>query len=168
MLDRIISGGQTGADLPGWRVARAFGIPTGGWMPGGFLTEDGPRPDLAEAFGAAELPTADYRARTRRNATEADVTLWIGSTDTPVARTTLRACRSLGRPCLTVEPGGSVRPSAAAAWLQGQGARVVNVAGNRESKAPGIGARGRAVPVRRVRPPRPRSIAAGLPRRPRP
>lgn len=141
MLDKVVSGGQTGADQGGWREARACGILTGGFMPAEFLTEDGPRPDLAEAFGAAGLPTADYQARTRRNATEADVTLWIGSTDTPGARTTLRACRRLGRPCLTVEPRGSVRPSAVAAWLQDQGARVVNVAGNRESKAPGIGAR---------------------------
>ena len=37
-------------------------------MPLGFLTEDGPRPDLAEAFGTAELRTADYPTRTRRNA----------------------------------------------------------------------------------------------------
>jgi len=48
MLERVISGGQTGADQAGWRAARASGIPTGGAMPGGFLTEDGARPDFAE------------------------------------------------------------------------------------------------------------------------
>ena len=48
MLDRIITGGQSGADQVGWRVARAFDIPTGGWMPKGYLTEEGPRPEFAE------------------------------------------------------------------------------------------------------------------------
>ena len=49
MLERVISGGQTGADQAGWRAARAFGIPTGGAMPKGFLTEDGPCPEFAAA-----------------------------------------------------------------------------------------------------------------------
>jgi hypothetical protein len=38
MIERVISGGQTGADQAGWRAARAAGIPTGGFMPKGFLT----------------------------------------------------------------------------------------------------------------------------------
>src|SRR3954464_2058117 len=95
MLTKVVSGGQTGADQAGWRAARAFGIPTGGFMPAGFLTEDGKRPDLAEAFGAVELTTADYPARPRRNAAEADATPWFGSTDTPGARATLRGNRRL-------------------------------------------------------------------------
>jgi Circularly permutated YpsA SLOG family len=39
VLDRVVSGGQTGADQAGWRAARAVGLATGGWMPYGFLTE---------------------------------------------------------------------------------------------------------------------------------
>jgi hypothetical protein len=39
MLERVISGGQTGADQGGLRAARACGIPTGGWAPRGWLTE---------------------------------------------------------------------------------------------------------------------------------
>jgi hypothetical protein len=33
-------------------------------MPLGFLTEDGPRPEFADLYGAREMPTPDYRART--------------------------------------------------------------------------------------------------------
>jgi hypothetical protein len=51
MLDRIITGGQTDADQAAWRAAKAFGIPTGGWMPLGFLTEAGARPEFAELYG---------------------------------------------------------------------------------------------------------------------
>jgi hypothetical protein len=30
--ERVVSGGQTGADQAGLIAARRFGIPTGGWM----------------------------------------------------------------------------------------------------------------------------------------
>jgi len=47
MLERFVSGRQTGVDQAAWRAVRATGIPTGGWIPRGFLTEDGPRLDTA-------------------------------------------------------------------------------------------------------------------------
>ena len=47
MIERVISGGQTGADQAGLAVAKRLGIPTGGCMPKGWLTEAGPRPDFA-------------------------------------------------------------------------------------------------------------------------
>jgi hypothetical protein len=37
MLERVISGFQTGADIAGIHAARAHGIPTGGATPRGFL-----------------------------------------------------------------------------------------------------------------------------------
>jgi hypothetical protein len=51
VLDRVVSGGQTGADQAGWRAARASGIATGGWMPEGFLTEAEPQLDFAGCSG---------------------------------------------------------------------------------------------------------------------
>ena len=71
MVEKIISGGQSGADRAGRRAAKAYGITTGGAMPKGFLTEDGPRPDYAELYGAVELPPASYPERTRRNVADA-------------------------------------------------------------------------------------------------
>ena len=38
MVTKIISGGQTGADQPGPAVAKHLGIPTGCFVPKGFLT----------------------------------------------------------------------------------------------------------------------------------
>jgi Circularly permutated YpsA SLOG family len=52
MLERVISGGQIGADRAGWWAAKAAGIPTGGAMPLRFLAEDGRHPEFAEEFGA--------------------------------------------------------------------------------------------------------------------
>ncbi len=140
MLERVVSGGQTDADQAGWRAARAFGIPTGGWMPKGFLTENGPRPDFADQYGARELPTSSYPERTFANVRDSDATLWFGDASTPGARATIEACHKLSRSCLRVEEGFT-RPSHVAAWIIEHKVRVLNIAGSRESKAPGIGAR---------------------------
>jgi hypothetical protein len=44
IIDRIVSGGQTGADRAGldWAISR--GIPHGGWCPKGRKAEDGAIP----------------------------------------------------------------------------------------------------------------------------
>ena len=62
MITTIISGGQTGADQAGWRAAEACGIPTGGWMPLHFMTENGADSSLGRLCGAKTLPTDSYRA----------------------------------------------------------------------------------------------------------
>jgi hypothetical protein len=41
MIEKVVTGGQTGADRGGWRAAQACGIATGGWMPPLFASEDG-------------------------------------------------------------------------------------------------------------------------------
>jgi Circularly permutated YpsA SLOG family len=88
MLTKVISGGQTGADQAGWRAAKAAGLETGGWMPLGFLTEEGPRPEFAELYGARETRTDHYPVRTEANAMESDRRLWFGLTNTLGAKTT--------------------------------------------------------------------------------
>lgn len=141
MPDKIITGGQSGADQAAWRAARRFGIATGGWMPKGFLTEDGPRPQFAQEFGAAEMPTTVVLARTRRNALESDATVWFGITATSGAHDTVQACREFGKPCMLVSPEAEFEPSHVADWIAQQRIRMLNVAGNRESDEPGIGDR---------------------------
>jgi hypothetical protein len=145
MLDRVLSGGQTGADQAGWRAAKACGIPTGGFMPLGFLTEVGPRPEFAELYGAVVLPTADYPSRTRRNVFEASTTIWFGSFDSPGSKLTHRACLDYGRTCFGVNDG--VKPSDVVRWLAMNGYRSLNVAGNRETVNSGIGERAERFPL---------------------
>ena len=135
---KIITGGQTGVDQAGWRAARRLGLPSGGQMPRGFLTEDGPRPDFAREYGAVELD-GGYPERTVANARDSDATAWLGDPASPGGRATLRACRELGRPVFLVAEG--VRPSELTTWLVANYVGVLNVAGNRESSTPGIGAR---------------------------
>ena len=106
------------------------GRPTGGWMPLGFETEDGPRPEFAAEFGAVEVE-GGYKVRTRANARDSEATVWFGDPTTPGGVATLRACQALGRPVFVVE-AGSTRPSELAGWIVRQFVRVLNVAGNRE------------------------------------
>ena len=108
-------------------------------MPRGFLTEGGPRPEFAEMYGAVELSTADYPARTRRNVLEASATIWFGDLGSPGSLSTHNAAMALGRSVLDVVPG--VKPSDVAAWLRSNGFGSLNVADSRESRAPGIGDR---------------------------
>jgi hypothetical protein len=145
MIERIVTGGQSGADQGAWRAARAAGIATGGWMPKGFATEEGPRPEFARLFGAREHESTEPADRTVANVETADGTL-VFAADCPGPGTalTIEACRRAVRPFLIapVDPAAvGPSPEEAAAWVVAHAIRTLNVAGERESTAPGIGAR---------------------------
>jgi hypothetical protein len=87
------------------------------------------------------MPTDSGPARTERNVQESDATLWFGETTTSGAHETIGACRRLGKPCMPVYPAASFEPSHVADWVVANKIAILNVAGNRESDEPGIGAR---------------------------
>lgn len=155
-VNRIVSGGQTGADQGALCAGYLLGIPTGGWAPLGWRTEDGPEPALA-AFGLVEADSSDYAVRTHLNVRDSDGTLIFGDAESHGSRLTLRLCEREGKPvcyvpwrrdfdALVREQGAApaeVRDllvDVARAWLNRERVGVLNVAGNRESRNPGIGA----------------------------
>jgi Circularly permutated YpsA SLOG family len=140
MIERVISGGQTGADQAALRAAISAGIATGGFAPLGWETEAGPAPWL-KGYGLVEFSTSGYSPRTVANIRTSDATLWFGSAATPGAVMTLTTCLKLGKPVMIVRPGGAVKPSHVVAWIAENRFMVVNVAGNREAKFPGTGDR---------------------------
>ena len=73
MIEKIISGGQTGADQAALDAAIKLGIPHGGWIPKGRLTENGPLPP--DKYNLIEMPTDSYPERTKKNIRESDGTL---------------------------------------------------------------------------------------------
>ena len=138
-LERVISGGQTGADRAALVAARAAGIATGGWMPAGFLAHDGAHPEFAELYGMRETPGERYQARTALNVKESDATLRFATDwDSAGEVLTRRMCERYGRPHLDVTPGGPVTPAEVVEWLVRNNVRVLNVAGNTERTSPGI------------------------------
>jgi hypothetical protein len=157
MLERVISGGQTGADQGGLLAAMAFGIPTGGYAPRGWLTEIGSAPWLAE-FGLIECPEPAwerpaempdwqwngilYTSRTKRNAKESDATLWFEFPGQDPRG--LLATRKHARSFIGVTKGDSTSttstPSGLVEHFGGMLTGTLNIAGNRESKSRGINA----------------------------
>ena len=165
---KVISGGQTGADQAALRAARRAGIETGGFAPHGWRTEDGAAPWLAE-YGLVPFgKPGDYKARTAENVRTSSATLWFGNPHSPGGRCTMRACVTHNKDSYVVtlmgredwtEPDGAT-PRDVADWILGTVAGVpdsngetrnirnesgepviLNVAGNRQSKRPGIGAK---------------------------
>lgn len=145
----VVSGGQTGADMGGLLAARALGLPTAGFAPDGWLTENGPNPSLAE-YGL--VPRGTYSARTCDNVQASDAVLCVGfrsggtklTLDTAARRDIphlwllWRSPSQYGaRPWFDVKtPDGAE----AVLWtfLETHRPKRLMVAGNRESLNPGI------------------------------
>jgi len=132
---KIVSGGQTGVDRAALDVAIALAMPSGGWCPRGRLAEDGVIPGR---YPLTETLSADYDERTRLNVRDSDATLILnlGRLEGGTLRT-LELAREMARPHLVVDLDREPSPNAAAAWLKQVRPKVLNVAGPRDSKAPG-------------------------------
>lgn len=147
-MNKVISGGQSGCDQAALRAAKASSIETGGWMHNGFLTEYGPRPDLAELYGLKEH-TGGYAERNAQNVEDADGTLilYVGAI-TGGTLLTANLCRKKGGSrWIAVDLDRITLPNGITPLFVASAIRkydTLNVAGPRESKIPGIGARAEA------------------------
>jgi hypothetical protein len=138
MLKKIVSGGQTGVDRGALDAALSLHFPCGGWCPEGRMAEDGA---IAARYPLRELPGGDYDARTAANVRDSDGTLIIHFGEVAGGtRLALEECRRRGRQCqlidaaaLDVKQAGAI----AAEFVRTAGVEVLNVAGPRESGAPG-------------------------------
>lgn len=149
---KVITGGQTGADLAGWRAAKLRGLDTGGTMPAGFLAEDGPHPEYAAWYGAVALPPApngsalkSLHDRTVANVRDAGAVLLFAwgprGHASAGSRLTIETAWDLDRPIVILDiTAPQWPPVEAARWLIAHRPGALLIAGNRESKAPGIGA----------------------------
>ena len=138
-MQKIISGGQTGADQAGLRAAKFLGIPTGGWLPKDCMTLDGPRPDLIDLYSMREH-TGGYAARTEANVRDADGTIRIAEFfSSPGEKRTKRAIKWFNKVWFDVDVKNPPDPEKVRTWLKENNIAVLNVAGNAEQTSPGIG-----------------------------
>ncbi len=135
---KIISGGQTGADRAGLDAARRCRLETGGRAPSRYWTERGPDPSLAQ-FGLTAGGTV--AERTIANVAAADATIVFMTGSSPGSDLTIAAARARTKPLLVIDPWVSAAADAVAGFLRQHRPLVLNVAGHRESTAPGIYAR---------------------------
>lgn len=146
MLRKIISGGQTGVDRGALDAALAAGFPCGGSCPKGRKAEDG---SIDARYPLTEMPTTEYRPRTRQNVADADGTLILFWRDlTGGTRETMLFAEELGKPVLTLDLAvKSIEIAAveAAAFVELNSVATLNVAGPRESTHAGAAAVSREV-----------------------
>jgi hypothetical protein len=140
---KIISGGQTGADIGALLAARALGIETGGIAARGWLTENGPQESLLRSFDLNECEEEGYPARTRQNIALSDATLLAGPYESGGSKLTYDVAMQTNKPLFHVDypadkDDDKRRISEFRQWLEHHDVRTLNVAGNRESQSPGI------------------------------
>jgi hypothetical protein len=136
----VVSGAQTGADQAGLFVAKKFGYETGGWIPKGFITSDGPRPDFKQEYGIKEHTSDSYVPRTYANARDSDGTIRIaGNLSSRGEICTLNAIKQFKKPRFDVKLNSKNPPTPEdfVAWLDENNIETLNVAGNTESTYPG-------------------------------
>ena len=139
MIEKIISGGQTGADRAALDAALELGIPHGGWIPKGRLAEDGAIPDK---YDLKEMPTDSYPERTEKNVLESDGTLILTHGLLTGGSALTRALADKHRrPCLNIDL--NIIPAFKAAtlittWIELHRIKTLNVAGPRASNDPKI------------------------------
>tara|TARA_Y100000034_G_scaffold43496_3_gene53126 strand:- start:42365 stop:42853 length:489 start_codon:yes stop_codon:yes gene_type:complete len=138
---KIISGGQTGSDQAGLQAGKALGLETGGWIPKGFKTEKGSQYELQELYNLKEHTSDHYVPRTFANVKDSDGTIRIAKNfNSPGEKCTLKAILQYERPYIDVSMSDPRPISEVVAWLRENKIETLNVAGNRESTAPGIAA----------------------------
>ena len=137
-VKKIISGGQTGVDRAALYVGLELEIPIGGYCPKGRRSEDGTIP---AQYPMTETDTTNYAVRTEKNVIESDGTLVlnIGQVSSGTAYT-IKMAKKHKRPYLVVQLDqlNSTVAEEIGIWLKSNQIDILNVAGPRESKNPGI------------------------------
>lgn len=139
MINRVVSGGQTGVDRAALDAALRAGLDCGGWCPRGRRAEDGAIP---QQYPLKEIESTDYRERTRRNVVDSDGTLILAlgalSGGTALTR---KLARAEQKPLLVIDLDSPAPADEVRCWIRKHNIRTLNVAGPRESQRPGIAER---------------------------
>lgn len=144
MIEKIVSGGQTGVDQAALFTASEMGLSIGGWCPKGGLDANGVNvlntyPTLKQAT------TSDPNERTKLNIDDSDGTLIIvPSWPLPESikdgtRLTIEYAKQQNKPSLIISL--SERKESIATilhWVRDHNITILNIGGPRESNWPGI------------------------------
>lgn len=134
MLEKIISGGQTGADQGALDGAISCGFPYGGTLPAGRKTENG---TLPISYEMDEIASGRYADRTAKNVIDGDATLIVSHGSlTGGSALTMKIAKRLDKPWLHIDLN-TYNPEMAAdkvaAWVETSNCKILNVAGPRAS-----------------------------------
>lgn len=136
MLEKVISGGQTGVDRAALDAALQAKIAIGGCCPKGRKAEDGIIPD---SYPLQELESCEYSSRTEKNVVDADGTLILNKGElSEGTKLTYEFTLQHRKPAFIVQLDADEVTSQdqVLRWIEEKQIRVLNVAGPRESKSP--------------------------------
>lgn len=144
MINKILSGGQTGADRGGLDASIVLGIEHNGYCPKGRKSEDGKIPKI---YNMIETESDKYPPRTLLNIKNSDGTIIF--TKTPMGRgseLTIKFCKQETKPyaviyysCFNSDKNEiKTMITNTAEWIKFRKINCLNIAGSRESHCPGI------------------------------
>jgi hypothetical protein len=144
MISKVISGGQNGVDIAGLMAAWATGIETGGNIPWGYKTLDGPRYDL-KLLNLKQSDSPFYPPRTEQNVLDSDATLRLAlDFNSAGEKCTYKYLIRHNKPYYDIRIYPHLgtfdlhETITVKAWLEGLNVKTLNIAGNSEETAPGI------------------------------
>ena len=140
---KIVSGGQTGVDLGALNAAKKAGIATGGCLPKGCKTEDGIDLSLKIRYTMYESTKSDYKDRTEQNVRKTDATVILTGVKSRGSDLTKKICEKFEKEYVLVDINDLDASEKIVNFVQeifNKKSRkiILNLAGNRESKYPGI------------------------------
>jgi len=137
-IERIVSGGQTGADRAGLDVAIRHGMPHGGWCPKGRRSESGRIP---ARYHLKETARPTYIQRTEWNVRDSDGTaiFTIRPDLRGGSRRTQEIARQASKPYIHIPLSKTYQPALdLLKFITANKIRTLNIAGSRERQEPGI------------------------------
>lgn len=146
MIEKIISGGQTGVDQAALCVAEKMGISLGGWCPLGGLDEN--QQSIFKKYPLKEITGLTFSdsvsERTKRNIEDSDGTLII-LPSIPIPKNiqdgtllTINHALEKRKPFLMIAVNDETALDQFRNWVHEHSIHILNVAGPRESSCPGI------------------------------
>eukprot|EP00755_Sulcionema_specki_P038332 Sspe_Gene.110671::Locus_91741_Transcript_1_1_Confidence_1.000_Length_689::g.110671::m.110671 len=132
LVQKVVSGGQTGVDRAALDAGLELGIPVGGWCPKGRRAEDGP---IDERYPLKETATSNYMERTEQNIIDSDGTLvlyWEQLMKKGGTALTIRLADKHAKPCLVLDVSESPDAAILQDWVAKHHISTLNVAGPRE------------------------------------
>jgi hypothetical protein len=150
MIEKIVSGGQTGVDRAALDVAIELDSPYGGWCPKGRIDEKGMIPEkycrLKEIQGNFTTEKENYDTRTKQNIIDSDGTLILVPKIPlpPEIRDgtllTIKEVKKQNEPYLIIDLSQAPSNNATLIdfWAKYHNITTLNIAGPRESTCPGI------------------------------
>lgn len=130
ILTTVWSGGQYGVDIAALAAAKDCGLMTGGFIPLGFKTKYGTRPELAK-LGLVEHKSPHYSPRTYDNIKYTDGTLILAyDFNSPGTCLTKKGVAFYSKPSFEVDLKDPTFFFDVTDWIDNNNIVVLNVAGN--------------------------------------